>query len=255
MIMVSISGCIGKKKIAELYDHQKEIDAAPISEIHMEHLPKPVKRYFEVALGNAGMKQKRLLSMKIEYHGKFRTDLSKPFDSIKGVQHFTANKPGFVWIGKTAKFTAVDSYIDGKGRLKVYLFSMIPIAHFKGEKIDQAELLRWLGESVWMPTNLLPGEYISWEAVDDNSAFLKMDYRDMSVKYLVTFTKSQGLIEKIETQRYKDDELVKWVGQFGNYTWIDGMIIPTRIMANWRIDGELKPYADFHVKSFNYEYH
>lgn len=247
-------GCAGKKKISELYANQREIDKISMSEINLEQLPKPVKRYFDVALGNAGMEQKWLTSLKIHYQGEFRSDLSKPFDSIKGVQHFTADNPGFVWIGKTSKYKAVDSYIDGKGGLKIYLFSFLPVAHFSGKKIDQAELLRWLGESVWMPTNLLPGKYISWEAVDDQSAYLKMDYQGQSVKYLVTFTESQGLIEKIETKRYKDDQLTDWVGQFGSYIWIDGMIIPTRIKANWLIDGELKPYADFQVKKFDYHY-
>ena len=67
-------------------------------------------------------------------------------------------KPGFIWKGTTSMFVARDMYISGKGRLVVSLLSLYKIMDAKGENYNQGELLRWLGESVLYPTNLLPDE-------------------------------------------------------------------------------------------------
>jgi len=74
--------------------------------------------------------------------------LDKDWITIKGEQYATTEKPGFIWKGTTAMFTARDMYIADKGRLAVSLLSLIKVVNAKGEQYNQAELLRWLGESV-----------------------------------------------------------------------------------------------------------
>ena len=135
--------------------------------------------------------------------------------------------------------------------MKIYLFSAIPILHFKGEKIDHAELLRWLGESFWMPTNLLPGKYIAWKPIDEYTAKLEMNYFQQHGYYIVHFN-GDGAVEKIETERYKDDKLEKWQGTFHDYQAIENMMVPGGIKASWVIGGDPKCYADFKVNRFNY---
>jgi hypothetical protein len=172
---------------------------------------------------------------------------------IKGKQYFSAQPPGFVWIGKTKAFKARDSYVFHKGNLSVYLFGFLRIVNSKGKTIDQAELLRWLGESVWMPTNLLPNDHIQWHPIDDNMAKVTFTWQNQSVLYLVHFS-AKGQITSMETERYmNEDRLEKWIGRVSNYQKVHGMIVPSKIEASWMLDEDEYTYARFHVTKFEYD--
>lgn len=132
----------------------------------IQDLPSPVRRYFQYALKE---NQPCINSLRLKHGGSFRLSPKKEWMKINGEQHFTASPPGFVWQGKTTLFKAYDSYINGEGNLSVYLFGLIRIVNKSGNTVAQAELLRWLGESVWMPNNFLPGENLKWEKIDENN--------------------------------------------------------------------------------------
>ncbi len=163
MITLGLLGC---SKTATLYENANTVQKTFSSE-QIRNLPSPVQKYFNYALTE---NQPYVNSLRLKHCGMFRLSPEKDWMEIRDEQHFTVNPPGFVWIGKTNKFKARDSYVEGKGNLSVYLFGFLRIVKSEGETIDQAELLRWLGESLWMPTNLLPDENKQWTAIDDNSA-------------------------------------------------------------------------------------
>ena len=172
---------------------------------------------------------------------------------IIGEQHFITNSPGFVWIGKTRLFNAHDSYINGKGNLTVYLFGLVKIVNDKGKTVDQAELLRWLGESVWMPTNLLPDENKSWTAVDENTAKITFRYEGQEVYYLVNFN-NNGQITSLKTERYMGkDKLKPWIGEVSDYKKVNGMMIPQKITASWILEDGKYTYARFNVEKFEFD--
>lgn len=236
------SGIRNLFKGAEIND-ERLVDTATLRE-----LPKPARKYFSYCLAKD---QHYLHTLRLKYRGSFKTAPDKAWMDIKGQQYFRAQPPGFYWIGKTSLFTAHDSYLEHHGRLSVYLLGVLRIVNKKGINIDQAELLRWLGESVWMPTNLLPDENISWSPVDDTSAKLSMEYFSNSVSYIVYFN-VDGQITGLETERYMGNELTKWAGELGEYEQIDGMMVPTNIKASWILDKGKYTYADFHVSEFEY---
>ena len=81
----------------------------------------------------------------------------------------------------------------------------------QGEKYHQGELLRWLAESVWFPTNLLPSEKLRWSSIDDSSAKLAFNYNGLALFYLVRFN-DKGAIIEMETKRYMDEKrLETWI--------------------------------------------
>lgn len=118
-------------------------------------LPPPVEQYLRLALKDGSIYPG---SIRLKHGGKFKMALDKPWIPIHGEQYFTTLPPGFVWKGNTALFSARDMYINGKGKLEVFLFEAFKIVNGRGEKFDQGELLRWLAESVWFPTNFLQDE-------------------------------------------------------------------------------------------------
>lgn len=217
----------------------------------MKELPKPVIKYFSYALSN---EQTRIKEIHLKHSGYFKTSSKSKWIKIKGEQFFSTQQPEFRWIGKTFMFKAVDQFKNGKGSLKVRLFSIFPIVNEQGAHIDQAELLRWLGESVWFPTNLLPSEQLKWSAIDSTSAKLTYTFNDLDIFYIVSFNQ-KGEITQLETKRYiEKGRLKKWIGKVSEYKEFDGMKIPTHIEAIWSLDSGDFKYADFYVETIKYEY-
>ena len=50
------------------------------------------------------------------------------------------------------------------------LFSAITLLEKRGPEVDQANLSRYLAESCYVPTALLPGQHVSWRAIDSDRA-------------------------------------------------------------------------------------
>ena len=216
----------------------------------LERLPEPVQQYFKLVLPEG---QPNIRYVRLKHDGRFKTDLKKDWVAIKGEQYFTAGTPGFIWIGKTNLFTARDMFLMGKGGLQVKLFSLLKVADGKGAKFDQGELLRWLGESTWFPTNLLPSENLAWSAIDNTSAKLTYTFNQLTVSYIVNFN-DLGEITTMETERYMGEEnLEKWLGEFSDYQQINGIKIPTKAKGSWVLNSKAYPYADFKIQKIEYD--
>lgn len=247
-IMLITLGILACSKTETLYENANTIQKTFSSE-QIRDLPKPVQRYFNYALTE---NQPYVNTLRLKHGGMFRLSPEKDWMEIRGEQHFIADPPGFVWEGKTKLFKARDSFVNGEGNLSVYLFGLLRIVNKSGNTVTQAELLRWLGESVWMPTNLLPDEYKRWTAIDDNSAKLTFSTDGQKVYYIVNFNKT-GQIVKLETERYMDEnKLVKWIGKVKDYRQENGMMIPTKIEASWILEDGEYTYARFHVNEFEF---
>jgi hypothetical protein len=249
-IIMGLFSCSSNKQISELYSQSESLENKTFRYEQLKELPQPVQRYFKYALKDG---QPYLSQLRLKHTGHFKTGQGKDWVDIKGEQYFTAQPPGFVWIGKTKAFNARDSYVSNKGNLSVYLLGFLRIVNSQGTTIDQAELLRWLGESVWMPTNLLPGEHIQWTAKDEHTAKVTFDWQGQSVFYIVHFSE-EGQIARMETERYMDeDRLEKWEGRLSDYQVVYGMNVPCTIEASWLLEEGEHTYARFHVQTFEYD--
>ncbi|MBC8485639.1 MAG: hypothetical protein ISS28_00610 [Candidatus Cloacimonetes bacterium] len=238
------------KEVAELFSISGDISNRTFNYQQLEGLPEPVQRYFKHVLKDG---QPYISYVRLIHDGQFKTNPKKDWVDIKGEQYFTAKKPGFIWKGKTAMFTARDTYIAGKGRLVVSLFSLFRIVNSQGEKIDQGELLRWLGESAWFPTNFLPSENLQWSPIDSSSAKLSFNYDDISVYYDVSFN-DKNEITQMRTKRYMgEDNIETWIGKFKNYKEINDVIIPTEIEAIWKLKDGNYSYVRFNIKKIEYD--
>lgn len=212
-------------------------------------LPDPVQRYFRLVLKEG---QPYIRFTRLQHTGQFKTDLQKEWTDITGEQYFTAPEPGFVWQGKTALFTATDKFVKGQGGLKVTLFSAVTVVDASGAKYDQGELLRWLGESAWFPTNLLPSKNLFWTPMDAQTAGLTFVYNEHKLQYTVRFN-ARGEITAFETLRFMGDKnLEKWVGKFSDYRQLNGVLVPTKAEGAWILQDQEYPYARFTVTSLEY---
>lgn len=147
--------------------------------------------------------------------------------------------------------SARDMYYDGRGYLEVKLLSVIKIADAKGKEIDQAALLRWLAETPWFPTALLPSEELKWEPIDNNSAKVILIDKNLTVEGVFNFNE-QGQITQFKAKRYKDKTLENWTGYYSDYKKIEGMQIPFYVEVVWNLESGDFSYAKFKVDRIEY---
>lgn len=238
-----------REQVKNLFIHSKNISGKIFTGDQLIDLPEPVQKYFKHVLKDG---QLYISYVRLMHDGQFKTGLDKDWVDIKGEQYFTTDTPGFIWKGTTKTFTARDMYIADKGRLLVSLFSLLNVVDGQGEQFDQGEMLRWLAESVWFPTNLLPHKNLQWTPVDSLSARLSFDYNGLSLFYIIRFN-ANGEIAEMETKRYMDKNLETWIIKLGNYEERNGIIIPTCAEALWRLEKGDFSYAKFKIKKIEYD--
>lgn len=239
-----------RRKVKVLFLVSKDISSNIFWYNQLEGLPEPVQRYFKHVLKEG---QPYISYVSLKHDGLFKTGLDKKWIRIKGEQYFTTEKPGFIWKGSTTWFTACDMYIKGIGRLVVTLLSLFNFLDGKGEQYNQGELLRWLGEGVWFPTNFLPDENKQWSYIDSQSANLTFNINGLLLFFIVTFNEI-GEIIQMDTKRYFDEKnLETWICKKSNYKEMNNMLVPTATEAIWKlVKGDLS-YAKFNVTSIKYD--
>ncbi len=239
-----------RKEIARLFSLAITGPVQTYDPAQLTSLPAPVQRYFRHVLKPG---QPYLRSVRLRHDGQFKTDLKKDWMPITGEEYFVANTPGYIWIGTTTWFSACDQYVAGQGSLTVRLLDMLPIQRGSGPSYDQGELLRWLAETPWFPTSLLPGGPINWSPVDDHSARLTLTDHGQTVSCLIDFNEQNELV-RCQAQRYSDETHIgSWVCHLSDYRHWHGLRVPTQGGAAWLIAGEEKPYARFTLRDIEYD--
>lgn len=239
-----------EKCVKNLFAYLGKIIGKTFSYQQLEGLPLPVQRYFKYVMKEG---QPYISYGRLKHNGQFKTDLKKGWVNITGEQYFTLDRPGFIWKGKTSLFVAIDEYLLDKGRLAVRLLSFLKIVDGKGPAYDQGELLRWLSENIWFPTNLLPSNRLAWQPIDQNTAKLTFNYLNLNLYFIVTFNEL-GEIIQMETQRFMSKtKMETWICKIICYDEKNGIQVPVVIEACWRLENVDYPYAKFHVIELEYD--
>lgn len=221
----------------------------------LDDLPAPVRRYLDRAVRDPS---RPVQAVRLRHGGKFRTSLDGAWASIHGEQYFTADEPAFLWWGRIKMAPGVwvdgrDTSIGGEGRMRVKLFSAIPLANAKGPDLDQGALVRLLGEMFWMPPALADRRYVTWTAIDDRSAKATIRVGGRSADATFDFD-DDGLPVAFHAMRMRDvggkGVPTPFEGQSSDFGWESGLYVPHQVEGAWIVDGARKEYARFHVESF-----
>ncbi|MGB7990299.1 MAG: DUF6544 family protein, partial [Candidatus Methylophosphatis roskildensis] len=106
-----------------------------------------------------------------------------------------------------------------------------------------------------MPWTLLPNDYVSWQARDENSAWLALKDEQLAGRYLVTF-EADGRISKMESDRLLlegNDTYQREVGLKQDYAVVNGFNVPTRLDYTWTLeDGTVSSHYAFSVSEVTY---
>jgi hypothetical protein len=228
----------------------------------IEGLPPPVQRYLRAVLTPG---QPLIVGVGMTHDGTFNmgetTDNWKPFSSTQTV---ATARPGFVWDGTVQMAPGVpvrvhDAYVAGEGLLMPAILGLFPLMDMRGTgDIASGELMRYLAESPWYPTALLPGQGVVWTDVDDDSALATLTDGPVTVSLTFRFDQD-GLVSLVQSAargRTVGGKVVPapWDGRWFDYAWQDGMLVPMRGEVAWILPSGDKPYWRGSVTALRYEY-
>lgn len=212
------------------------------SEELLAELPSAARRYFlhSIAPGTplAG-------TVELEMIGHFRTGPDRPWQNMRAAEILAPGR-GFTWqarIGDGAWLEGSDRYEGGAGRMRVWLWGLVPLVNAAGFDIAKSDVGRLAAESIWLPAGLLRQQGIRWEEVGEDAALALFAIDGVPVE-LTLFVDPSGRLLELRLPRWgnltaegEHDYVPFGVSMTAERT-IDGYTIPTEVTAGWWPDTE-----------------
>jgi hypothetical protein len=240
--------------------HVDELSDAEWLPTSREALPKAVQRYFAFALPPS---TRRIARAHIDWSGKMRLKRGGRALSFTAQQEVVVSPREFVWNAKMSVFPGVhihvrDGYEGGRGTTTARLAGIFPLVEQRGTpETAESALQRFLGESIWFPTALLPSAGVVWKEVDAHCATATLYDRGNRTSLDFHFN-DRGEIVACSAFRWRDvgtrSALTLWHTRMWNYQAVDGIMIPCSADAQWFLpDGPLT-YWHGTIKQLTCEY-
>jgi hypothetical protein len=253
-VVVNVNRIRAARRVA---GEMRALVAAPpttLARAEMTELPPPVARYRSLAVGDRAP----VRTLRLGHGGTFRMSATAKPAPIRGEQLFTADPPGFVWIGHIGMAPGVwvharDMFLDGKGSMRVQLDDTVTVADAHGPQLDQGSALRLLAEMPWYPTALFDARTVTWSAIDADHARATLRFRGGEVSGVFEFG-PDGLPLQMTAERFTDKgELRPWGGVYRDYRAASGMLVPFEADVSWQLETGPLLYAHWLVDSMVYD--
>jgi hypothetical protein len=234
---------------------------APVVDLDaLESLPPPVAGYLRHVLHDGQPLPGRV---ELRQRGFLRTSTESvrwlPFDATQSVN---LSMPAFRWDArvKLPAFLHIrvrDAYSGGRGSGRVSLLSFIPLGSDAGSReMNAGALHRYLAESAWYPTALLPSERLRWQPMDGLKALATLTDSGMSVSLEFRFNGGNELVGIYTPERWAKlgttYRQLPWEGHFGDYVEMGGTLVPARGEVGWYVGGEWSAVWRGEVESARY---
>lgn len=200
----------------------------------LDGLPEPAQRYFRYSIAPGTP----LVSVvEIEMAGQ----LGLGTKAEPGYQAMTAHQvlappAGLVWRLRTGSISGSDGASPTTSWTRFWLFHFVPVVRVSGSPDHRRSAFgRVVSEGAfWVPASLLPGDTVSWAAVDANTARATVSYGDYTQAIDLTVDE-RGQPSSVIIQRWsnENDDRVWREQPFGGYLSefreIDGYRLPMHV--------------------------
>lgn len=227
----------------------------------LSELPPPVIRYFRHVLTDG---QKLIRTAKLRQTGVLRTSTtSNRWSSFTASQVIVPPASGFVWNARVempyrTHVRVLDSYAAGVGAGRVSLLTAFGVASESGTaEMNSGALHRYLAESVWSPTALLPHSGVVWSPISDNSAMATISDRGTTASLEFRFNEAgevTGIYSAGRLGRFAGEyRRCPWEGHFREYQARGGMRVPLYGEVGWYDNGALQLVWKGNIVDVQYE--
>lgn len=253
----------GTKEIrARLLASRLHVSKAAYDTREVEDLPPPVRRYFHAVMKDG---QPMVTAVRLKHEGQFNMgETSSRWSRFTSSQVAFTQPIGFDWDGCIAVVPGLsvfvhDAYVAGEGVLHAELLGLVTVADIRGiPEVAHGELMRFLAESAWYPTALLPSQGVRWEAIDDMSARATLADGTTVVSLDFHFG-SDGLISSVRSaarHRTVNGALIAtpWQVRVWSYEIREGMRIPLEGEVAWELPDSLWPYWRGRITEIVYDF-
>jgi len=178
---------------------------------------------------------------------------------FRATETYSIDPPGFIWNAKAYRggfplFAVRDSYVEGRGGMRVRLVGFFPIVNANGPELDHSSAVRFLNEMMWFPSAYLRPN-ITWTAIDDTSAEVSLTAYGSSVSGKLYFA-ADGRPTNFISRRYKDigagSEPQLWSTPATAYGTLCGLNLPIAGQAVWHLESGDFTYIDLRVDEIMY---
>ena len=243
-----------KQYIDEKYVELKKSSLQQVAIVNLKKetagLPDSVKKYFNLVLNDRLPIINHAL---VTQSGGFR---AKPeitnWSKMEAEQLFSTSPRAFIWNSTISMVPGVsinvcDSYIGGQGEMKGRILSAFTLIYEKNKKeLNEGALQRYLAESVWFPTALLPSQGVAWKELDEFRAEASIVDSGNVVSLEFEFNQKGEIISVYTPKRYREVggkyEPTPWKGTFSNYTNVGGYFIPKGGEVAWLLKDGVYSY-------------
>ena len=225
----------------------RSLEATPTHQVFTEDmvsdLPAPARRYLLHSIRPGTLLAS---SVSLEMRGTMRLKPEQDWMPMKARQILAPPK-GFVWRAEVGdglmRFSGGDHYANGNGRVRFWLWGVIPLVRQEGPDVSRAALGRLVCETIWMPSSLLPQRGVKWEALDDESARATMNVGEETVA-LTLFVEPDGRLGEIRILRWGNQTengafgYIPFGGQIQEERAFGGYTIPSKVSVGWSLGTE-----------------
>jgi len=225
----------------------------------VDGLPAPAQRYLRHTLAPG---TPLFPSVRLSMHGRLRlrpgaTPMPMQAEQVLAPPH------GLVWRARAGpwwmRIRGFDRYGHGRGTMRWWLYGLIPLVQADGPDVTRSAAGRLGGEAIFVPAMLLPQSGARWEAIDDDTARGTIQVNREAVTFTVAVD-AAGRLQRVRLPRWRDDRGDGTPGydrfvvdHFDRERTFDGVTIPTRFRAGWRLgEPDAFPFFEATLDSARY---
>lgn len=227
-----------------------------MSWVSVEGLPVPVQR----GLRRSGVTDGEVpIAVRVRQEGQIRTSPDGRWLRFTAEEDYTLNPPGFVWnasllLAGIWAGRATDSFVNGRGRMRVKLFGAFTVVNACGDEMDQGSLMRWLNETMWFPA-VWATETISWAPVNDHVAIGSVAVGDLTASAEFHFDDGGRLVD-FRADRFRGlgstFEMTPWSTPLVEHRDFHGVELPSVGSAIWTLEHDDFEYIRIRVTDVSY---
>jgi hypothetical protein len=210
----------------------------------LDGLPAPVMRYFGASI-SPGITAATAATLHMRGHIKVGRWL--PFRA----EEVLAPHRGFVWRARAAAvISGYDAYIDGRGAMQWKLLGLATVMRTEGSDVAKSAAGRCGGETLWLPTTLLPRFDVRWstESTDHIVASFTLDTTPLELHLRID---ERGLPTSVVFDRWGDPDQT---GKFGwhpfggtitDHQTFNGITVPSAGSWGWHYGTKRWAHGEF----------